>query len=167
MAQENQGQNGAQNTEQQQQRQFAIQRIYVKDMSVEVPNSPKIFLENWEPELNMDLGTKADPLENNTYEVVLTLTITVKIKTNVAFLVEIKQAGIFTLQGFPEEQLRPMLGAFCPNILYPYARATVTDLVIRAGFPQLYLTPVNFDALYEQHERERQQKSAEDQQTRQ
>lgn len=166
MVQETKSQNGAQNTEQQQ-RQFAIQRIYVKDMSVEVPNSPKIFLENWEPELNMDLGTKADPLENNTYEVVLTLTITVKIKTNVAFLVEIKQAGIFTLQGFPEEQLRPMLGAFCPNILYPYARATVTDLVIRAGFPQLYLTPVNFDALYEQHEREREKKAAEGKETRQ
>jgi preprotein translocase subunit SecB len=166
MAQETKSQNGVPNPEQQQ-RQFAIQRIYVKDMSVEVPNSPKIFLENWEPELNMDLGTKADPLENNTYEVVLTLTITVKIKTNVAFLVEIKQAGIFTLQGFPEEQLRPMLGAFCPNILYPYARATVTDLVIRAGFPQLYLTPVNFDALYEQHEQERQKKAAEDKETRQ
>lgn len=167
MSEENKGQNGAPNTEQQSQRQFAIQRLYVKDMSVEVPNSPKIFLENWEPELNMDLATKADPLENNTYEVVLTLTITVKIKTTVAFLVELKQAGIFTLQGFPEEQLRPMLGAFCPNILYPYARATVTDLVIRAGFPQLYLTPVNFDALYEQHERDRQKKAAESKETRQ
>lgn len=160
MAEENKIQNGAQNADQAQ-RQFAIQRIYVKDMSVEVPNSPKIFLENWEPELNMDLGTKADPLENNTYEVVLTLTITVKIKTTVAFLVEVKQAGIFTLQGFPEDQLRPMLGAFCPNVLYPYARATVTDLVVRAGFPQLYLTPVSFDALYEQHERERQKKADE------
>ncbi len=151
------------------QRQFGIQRIYVKDMSVEVPNSPKIFLENWEPELNMDIGTKAEPLDKDTYEVMLTLTITVKIKTTVAFLVEVKQAGIFTLQGFPEEQLRPMLGAFCPNILYPYARATVTDLVIRAGFPQLYLTPVNFDALYEQHERDRQkqEESGEGKQTAQ
>jgi preprotein translocase subunit SecB len=152
--------NGAAQPTDQAQRQFAIQRIYVKDMSVEVPNSPKIFLKNWEPEMNMDIGTKAEPLENHTYEVILTLTITVKIKEEVAFLVEIKQAGIFTLQGFPEEQLRPMLGAFCPNILYPYARATVTDLVIRAGFPQLYLAPVSFDALYEQHERERQKKSA-------
>jgi len=158
--QQQQKTNGAQNADQNQ-RQFAIQRIYVKDMSVEVPNSPKIFLETWQPEMNMDIATKADPLENNTYEVVLTLTITVKIKTQVAFLVEVKQAGIFTLQGFPEEQLRPMLGAFCPNILYPYARATVTDLVVRAGFPQLYLTPVNFDAMYEQHQRERQQKAEE------
>jgi preprotein translocase subunit SecB len=160
MAQEPNALNGSQNTEESQ-RQFGIQRIYVKDMSVEVPNSPKIFLQNWEPEMNMDLNTKADPLENNTYEVVLTLTITVKIKTQVAFLVEVKQAGIFTLQGFPEDQLRPMLGAFCPNVLYPYARATVTDLVVRAGFPQLYITPVSFDALYEQHERERQKKAGE------
>lgn len=144
----------------QSQRQFSIQRIYVKDMSVEVPNSPKIFLENWEPEMNMDIGTKAEPLDGGAYEVILTLTITVKIKTNVAFLVEVKQAGIFSLQGFPEDQMRPMLGAFCPNILYPYARATVTDLVVRAGFPQLYLTPVSFDALYEQHERERQQQAS-------
>jgi preprotein translocase subunit SecB len=147
--------NGAQQSTDQNQRQFAIQRIYVKDMSLEVPNSPKVFLENWEPELNMDLGTKADPIEANTYEVVLSLTVTVKIKNTVAFLVEVKQAGIFTLQNFPEDHLRPMLGAFCPNILYPYARATVTDLVIRAGFPQLYLAPVNFDAFYEQHERDR------------
>ncbi len=158
MAQEN-ANGSAQNTDQNQ-RQFGIQRIYVKDMSVEVPNSPKIFLENWEPEMNMDIGTKAEPLEGGSYEVVLTLTITVKIKSNVAFLVEVKQAGIFTLQGFPEDQTRPMLGAFCPNILYPYARATVTDLVVRAGFPQLYLTPVSFDALYEQHERERQQQAS-------
>lgn len=165
MAQEPNGANSAQNSDQSS-RQFGIQRIYVKDMSVEVPNSPKIFLENWEPEMNMDINTKADPLENNTYEVVLTLTITVKIKTVVAFLVEVKQAGIFTLQGFAEDQLRPMLGAFCPNVLYPYARATVTDLVVRAGFPQLYLTPVSFDALYEQHERER-QKQAEDKSTQQ
>ncbi len=156
----------AQDPAQNPERQFGIQRIYVKDMSVEVPNSPKIFLENWEPEMNMDISTKADPLEDNTYEVVLTLTITVKIKTVVAFLVEVKQAGIFTLQDFAEDQLRPMLGAFCPNVLYPYARATVTDLVVRAGFPQLYLTPVSFDALYEQHERER-QKQAEDKSTQQ
>lgn len=158
--------NGSQKSEQPQ-RQFAIQRLYVKDSSWEVPGSPGIFLKNWEPELSMDINTKAEPLDNNTYEVVLTLTITVKIKTETAFLVEIKQAGIFTLQGFPEEQLRPMLGAYCPNILYPYARAAVTDTVVRGGFPQLYLTPVNFDALYEQHEKERQQKKVEGEITKQ
>jgi len=154
MTEQQKNPNGAQKPDETQ-RQFAIQRIYIKDTSVEVPNSPKIFLENWEPEMNMDIGTKADPLENNIYEVILTLTVTVKIKETIAFLIEVKQAGIFTLQSFPEDQLRPMLGAFCPNVLYPYARATVTDLAVRAGFPQIYLTPVSFDALYEQHERER------------
>ena len=157
MSQETKHNGASKEQEQSTQRQFGIQRIYVKDMSFEVPHSPKIFLKNWEPELQMDLATKAEPLEANTYEVVLTITITVKVKAEVAFLVELKQAGIFTLQGFSEEQIRPMLGAFCPNLLYPYARATVTDLVSRGGFPQLYLAPVNFDALYEQHEHERQQ----------
>ena len=131
--------------------EFAIQRLYVKDLSLESPNSPKIFLEPWEPQLHMDLATDASLiLENDVREVVLTVTTTVKIKDQVAFLVEVKQAGIFLLKGFNEEQLRHMLGSFCPNILYPYAREVVTDVVMRAGFPQLYLAPVNFDALYEQ-----------------
>ena len=140
------------------QRHFAIQRIYIKDLSFEVPNSPKIFLEKWEPELQMDLGTKANNIEADTYEVVLTVTVTVKVKETTAFLVEVKQAGIFSLQGFEQEQLRSLLGAFCPNILYPYARSAVTDVVVQGGFPQLYLAPINFDALYEQNERERKEK---------
>lgn len=134
--------------------EFAIQRIYIKDFSLEAPNSPRIFLEGWEPELNMDLATKANVLDKENHEVVLTVTVSVKMKDKTAFLVEVKQAGIFTLAGFPEDQMRPMLGAFCPSILYPYAREAVTDVVVKAGFPQLYLAPVNFDALYEQHERE-------------
>lgn len=132
--------------------EFAIQRLYVKDLSLETPNCPQIFLEPWEPELHMDLGTDASlVLEEGIREVVLTVTVTVKIKTKVAFLVEVKQAGIFALKGFTEEQMGHMLGSFCPNILYPYAREVVSDAVMRAGFPQLYLAPVNFDALYEQH----------------
>lgn len=132
--------------------EFAIQRLYVKDLSLETPNSPQIFLEPWEPEMHMDLGTDASlTLDEGIREVVLTVTVTVKIKSKVAFLVEVKQAGIFALKGFSEEQLHHMLGSFCPNILYPYAREVVSDAVMRAGFPQLYLAPVNFDALYEQH----------------
>lgn len=132
--------------------EFSIQRLYVKDLSLETPNCPQIFLEPWEPELHMDLGTDASlVLEEGIREVVLTVTVTVKIKTKVAFLVEVKQAGIFALKGFSEQQLHHMLGSFCPNILYPYAREVVSDAVMRAGFPQLYLAPVNFDALYEQH----------------
>lgn len=135
--------------------EFAIQRLYVKDLSVETPNSPQIFLEEWRPELNMDLNTDASlKLDEGVREVVLTVTVTVKIKDKVAFLVEVKQAGIFSMKGFDEEQTKHMLGSFCPNILYPYAREVVTDAVMRAGFPQLYLAPVNFEALYEQHQKQ-------------
>ena len=131
--------------------EFAIQRLYVKDLSLETPNTPKIFLKQWEPQLHMDLATDANlVLEEGVREVVLTVTVTVKIKEEVAFLVEVKQAGIFSLKGFTDDQLKHMLGSFCPNILYPYAREVVSDAVMRAGFPQLYLAPVNFDALYDQ-----------------
>lgn len=153
-------QNKKGNVEQPQHRgpEFAIQRIYVKDLSLEAPNTPEIFLDHWEPELSMNLGTNASKiLQEGIREVVLMVTVTVKIKTKVAFLAEVKQAGIFSLHGFEEERMHHMLGSFCPNILYPYAREAITDLVVRAGFPQLYLAPVNFEALYEQHKKETQQ----------
>ena len=131
--------------------QFMIQRIYVKDVSLEVPNSPAIFLETWEPELKLDLGTKVNDLDANAKEVVLTVTATVTLKDKTAFLAEVHQAGIFTIENFPDDQLQPLLGSYCPNMLYPYAREAITNLVVKAGFPQLYLNPVNFDALYQQH----------------
>lgn len=134
--------------------QFMIQRLYIKDISLEVPNSPAIFLKEWKPELKLDLGTKANDLGENAQEVVLTVTVTVSIENETAFLVEVKQAGIFTIENFPEDQIKPLLGSYCPSVLYPYAREAVTDLVVKAGFPQLYLSPVNFDALYQQHEAE-------------
>lgn len=135
--------------------EFAIQRIYVKDLSLECPSSPEIFLEQWEPELNMDLATDAKKILNDgVREVVLTVTVTVKVKEKTAFLVEVKQAGIFSLNRFPDDQLKHLLGSYCPSVLYPYAREAVTSAVISAGFPQLYLTPVNFDALYEQHQQQ-------------
>lgn len=140
--------------DQQQGPEFAIQRLYIKDLSLEAPNSPKIFLEEWAPELNLDLETKTEKLDNETHEVTLRVTATVKIKDKTAFLVEVAQAGIFTLRGFPADQERPMLGSFCPTILYPYAREVVTDAVIKAGFPQLYLAPVNFDALLAEHDQQ-------------
>ena len=132
--------------------EFIIQRVYIKDASLEVPDSPAIFLQEWRPELKLDLGTQVNDLGDHAQEVVLTVTATVNLGEKVAFLVEVKQAGIFTIKDFPQEQLRPMLGSYCPSVLYPYAREVVTDLVMKAGFPQLYLSPVNFDALYEQHE---------------
>lgn len=142
--------------------EFAIQRLYVKDLSLETPNTPKIFLETWEPQMHMDLATDASLiLEEGLREVVLTVTVTVKLKEQVAFLVEAKQAGIFTFKNFTDEQTQQMLGSFCPNLLYPYAREVVSDCVMRAGFPQLYLAPVNFDALYEQHKKQAAEKKSE------
>ncbi len=134
------------------QQRFEIQRIYTKDLSFESPNSPRVFLEkNWQPEMSIDLNITHNQLdEPNTYEVVLVVTATAKIDDKVAFLAEIKQAGIFAISGFEEEQVNHMLGAFCPNVLFPYAREVVSDIVTRGSFPQLLLAPINFDALYQQ-----------------
>ncbi|MGZ8162369.1 MAG: protein-export chaperone SecB [Methylobacter sp.] len=132
-------------------KQFSIQKVYTKDMSFETPNSPKIFTEKWEPSVDFNLGTNVGPLENSLYEVVLTITITVKSGDSTAYLVEVNQAGIFSLGGFTDQEMGPMVGSFCPNILFPYAREVVSDLVAKGGFPQLLLAPVNFDALYAQH----------------
>ncbi|MEC4749714.1 protein-export chaperone SecB [Methylomicrobium sp. Wu6] len=132
-------------------KQFAIQKIYTKDISFETPNSPKIFMEKWEPIVDFNLSTRVETIDQNLYEIVLTTTITVKISNATAYLVEVNQAGIFTIAGFTEQELGPMIGSFCPNILFPYAREVVSDLVAKGGFPQLLLAPVNFDALYAQH----------------
>lgn len=139
---------------------FVIQRIYVKDASFEAPHAPQIFKEEWKPEVNVDLQTKTNNLEEGIHEVVLHLTVTVKMGEKTAFLVETQQAGIFTIKGFPKDQTSQALGAMCPTILYPYARETISDLVTRGGFPQLLLAPVNFDALYVQHQKQEQDKQA-------
>lgn len=131
--------------------QFAIQRIYVKDVSFETPNAPEIFKLQWDPKVHIDLRTEHAKLEDNVYEVMLTITVTVKVKhEKVAFIAEVKQAGIFSIDSFPEDQMGPLLGVFCPNILYPYVREAITALVSRGGFPQIYLAPINFDAIYQQ-----------------
>jgi preprotein translocase subunit SecB len=130
---------------------FEIQRIYVKDLSYEAPNTPHTFTEDWKPEVQLNLETKSTRIQDNVHEVVLSVTATVTSSKKSAFLVEIQQAGIFMITGFPADQLQHMLGSFCPNILFPYAREVVSDLVVRGGFPQLILAPVNFDALYTQH----------------
>mgnify|MGYP001829106445 CR=1 FL=1 len=131
--------------------QFAIQKIYIKDVSFESPNAPAVFTDEWKPDSNLELNTNGKKLEDNVYEVVLSLTVTVKNNDKVAHLVEIQQAGIFSIAGFNDSDLSHMLGSFCPNILFPYAREAVSDIVTRGGFPQLLLSPVNFDALYAQH----------------
>ena len=136
--------------------QFMVQRIYTKNVSFETTNSPAVFQQQWEPELTLDLNTAHTLLDKGTYEVVLTVTATVKNKGNTAFLVEVHQAGIFTIDGVPAEQLDHLLGSFCPNILFPYAREAITSEVIRGSFPQLVLSPINFDAIYMQQLEEKQ-----------
>lgn len=130
---------------------FEIQRIYIKDSSYEAPNTPHTFLEEWKPEVQLNLETKSTRVQDNVHEVVLSVTATVTSNNKPAFIVEVQQAGIFLMSGLPKEQMHQMLGSFCPNILFPYARETISDLVVRGGFPQLILAPVNFDALYEEH----------------
>jgi preprotein translocase subunit SecB len=141
-------------TAEKEQPEFGIQRLYIKDLSFEAPNSPQVFAEQWKPDLHMDLNVANTKLDDGVYEVVLTVTVTVKMEEKGIFIAETQQAGVFTLKSFPEEQVKHMLGSFCPNILYPYAREVVTDVVVKGGFPQLYLAPVNFDALLQQKEQE-------------
>lgn len=131
--------------------EFAIQNLYLKDVSFETPDTPEIFLAEWKPKINIDLDVKnRDLQEHNAYEVVIKITVTAKLDDKIAFLAEVNQAGIFTLKNFPDNQLDAMLGSFCPSILFPYVREAVSDLVMRGGFPPLHLAPINFDALYQE-----------------
>lgn len=135
--------------------QFAIQKVYVKDLSFETPNSPQIFQKQWAPAVNMDLASSATALDDANYEVVLSITVTVSVETQTVYLVEVQQAGIFHLSELPQDITGRMLATVCPNILFPFAREVVADLVTRGGFPQLLLAPVNFDALYLQQQQQR------------
>lgn len=133
--------------------QFKIHRIYLKDVSYESPQTPAVFVSNksWQPNVALHLNTESSKLENDLYECVLTVTATVKLEDEVAYLIELKQAGLFLIKGFEESRIGPMLGSFCPNVLFPFAREEIASLVQKGGFPQLLLDPVNFDALYAQH----------------
>lgn len=141
-------QNAADNPEQQ---QFAMQKIYVKDVSFETPNSPEVFTQEWKPDVNVQLDTSGKLIGPDVHEVVLGITVTVKMGDKVAYLVEIHQAGIFTIKGFADNDRGAMLGSYCPNVLFPFAREVISDLVTKGGFPQLLLAPVNFDAIYQEH----------------
>ena len=140
--------------------QFGIQRIYVKDISFESPNAPQLFRGEWRPEVKLDINSTASKLEDKVNEVVLKVTVTAKVEAKIAFLVEVQQAGIFTIEAFDDKQREHVLGSFCPNILYPYAREVVSDLVSRGGYPQLYLAPINFDALFAQQQQGQGEKAA-------
>ena len=129
---------------------FAIEKIYVRDLSLEIPNAPNIFLERDTPEINMQLGSKNQTIDEGLYEVLLTVTVTAKINDKIMFLVEVQQAGIFFFCNVSDEEIGPVLGIGCPNILFPYLREVVSDVVTRAGFPAVILSPVNFEAIYQQ-----------------
>jgi preprotein translocase subunit SecB len=127
---------------------FQVEKIYVKDLSLEVPAAPAIFLEREAPHIDIQINTQSAPLEGGVFQTVLTVTATAKVQDKTAFLVEVQQAGIFRIQNIPQEAMEPMLAVGCPNILFPYARESVSDAVLRAGFPPLLLQPVNFEAMY-------------------
>ncbi|MBA4193754.1 MAG: protein-export chaperone SecB [Hydrogenophaga sp.] len=131
---------------------FQIQRIYLKEASLEQPNSPAILLEQEQPSVDIQLGVEATPLAEGVYEVAVTATVQTKIKDKTVFLVEAKQAGIFEARNLPEEQMGPIMGIACPQIVYPYLRSNVADIVQRAGFPPVHLAEINFQAMYEQQQ---------------
>lgn len=146
--------------ENQNQPQFALQRIYVKDVSFESPNSPTVFQEQWKPQVNLDLNTSHSKISDNQYEVVLSLTVTAKVAEKVAYIVEIQQAGVFMVSGVEGAQLGQMLGAYCPQVLFPYAREAIDGVVNKGSFPALMLAPVNFDAIYAQALKRKQEEAA-------
>ena len=139
--------------------QFGLERLFVKDLSFEVPNS-KVFLGEWKPEMNVQLNTEAQRLDDTHFEVNVTVTVTATNAGSTAFVAEVKQTGIFLIEGVPEAQLTQLVGAYCPNILFPYVREAISDVVTRGSFPQLLLAPVNFDALFAQAQQQRQQEQA-------
>lgn len=130
--------------------QFAIQRTYIKDLSFETPMGVKVFTQAFQPQIKMDVNTRGNQVAENVHEIVLTITITAKIEEDTAYLIELQQAGIFAINGFPADQLQHVLGAVCPNFLFPYAREAIDSLVVKGGFPPLSLAPIDFDAIFRQ-----------------
>ena len=159
MADENQSNETAVQPEPSQGPQFSIQRIYTKDISFETPNSPAMFQKEWKPEVQLDLDTKSNPLGENLYEVTLSVTVTAKIDGETAFLCEVQQAGIFVIGDMPEQNKAQMIGAFCPNTLFPYARETISNLVNRGTFPPLNLAPVDFNSIFAAYMQKRAQQA--------
>ncbi len=136
---------------------FQIQRVYMKEASLEQPNSPAILLEQEQPTVDIQLGVEGQPAADGVYEVCVTATVHTKIKDRTVFLAEVKQAGIFEVRNLPEDQMGPIMGIACPQIVYPYLRGNMADLIQRAGFPPVHLAEINFQAMYEQQQSEQQQ----------
>ena len=129
---------------------FSIEKLYVKDLSLEIPNAPQVFLEAASPELDVQVRNESTPFGDGLYEVVVTVTVTARSGEKTLFLAEAAQAGIFAIRGVPEGEMDPLLGIVCPTVVYPYVRETISDVVIRGGFPPVVLAPVSFEALYAQ-----------------
>lgn len=136
--------------------QLEMLKIYVKDASLEVPGAPAIFNQQHQPEINVRIANRSTQVAETLHEVVLSVTATAKVEETTAYLVEIQQAGLFSLKGFTQEQLGPVLGSVCPNALFPFAREALAALISKGGFPPLLLNPVNFDSLYRQRLRQQQ-----------
>jgi preprotein translocase subunit SecB len=133
---------------------FQIQRVYLKEASLEQPNSPAILLQNDQPTVDIQLGVEAVPVADGVYEAAVTATVHTRIGDKTVFLVEAKQAGIFEIRNIPEEQMGPVMGVVCPQIIFPYLRSNVADIVQRAGFPPVHLAEINFQAMYEQQQQQ-------------
>jgi len=133
---------------------FGIEKLFLKDVSVEVPNSPEIFTNREAPQINIELNNNAKPLADGFYEVALQITVTSKQADKTAFLIDVTQAGIFAVKNVPEENIEPVMAITCPNILFPYAREAISDLVIKAGFSPVLLNPINFETLYMQQKQQ-------------
>ncbi len=140
--------------EQAQQPGFGIEKIYVKDVSLEIPHAPQIFTDRTQPQVSIELGNFAQQIEENVFEVAIKVTVTSKIADKTVFLVEVTQAGIFQISNVPAENIELIVGITCPNILFPYARESVSDLVVRAGFQPVLLNPINFEALFAQQKQQ-------------
>ena len=141
--------------------QFVIQRIFIKDVSLESPLTPDLFKEsNWQPQIDVRLNTENQKVADNIFDVTLDVEVSAKKDDKTAFLVELKHSGIFTIANCKEEELQKLLGSYCPSIIYPYAREVISELVNKAGFPPLYMAPVNFDALFEAKQKQQQGKKA-------
>ena len=140
--------------------ELSIQRVYTKDISFETPKSPDVFTGERKPNMDLNLGTETKKIGETPFDVVLKLTVTIKTEEKTAFLAEVHQAGIFSIKGLEESQLAPVFGITCPNILFPYAREVVSDLVSKGSFPQLVLAPINFEALFAQQMKQQQTKAA-------
>jgi preprotein translocase subunit SecB len=147
-------------SEQNNQPTFAIEKLYVRDLSLEVPNAPQIYLERDAPQVDVSLNNASQRIDDKIYEASLTVTVTAKLKEKTVFLVEVTYGGVFRIENIPQQEMEPVLGVTCPNILFPYLREVVSETVVRAGFPPVVLHPMNFESIYQARQQQQAQQPA-------